>query len=279
MRRAAGRWLPRVPGRVPLRVSVLALAMAISGCATLSSVEEVRQAFGDKTILLLGEVHDNASQHERRAQALARWLESGPRPALLMEQFDRERQADIDRARAEPAASASSLVQAAGAKGWNWPLYEPYVALALKYQLPIVAANVSREDTRRIVREGLAAHGFDAAVPDELAALHADEIVDSHCGAIGPDLARRLALAQVARDQQMARLVSQHAARGVVLLAGNGHVRNDAGVPRWLTPALRARAVTIGWLEERRSHGMPFDVTLTSPAHPRSDPCEPLRGR
>ena len=43
--------------------------------------------------------------------------------------------------------------------------------------------------------------------------------------------------AQIARDVWMARVVDQQAARGVVLLAGNGHVRKDIGVPRWLTTA------------------------------------------
>jgi hypothetical protein len=35
----------------------------------------------------------------------------------------------------------------------------------------------------------------------------------------------------------------------VVLLAGNGHVRTDIGVPRWLDPATRQRSEAIGLLE------------------------------
>jgi uncharacterized iron-regulated protein len=77
----------------------------------------------------------------------------------------------------------------------------------------------------------------------------------------------------------MARLVAQHAVRGVVLLAGNGHVRTDAGVPRWLPPVLRTQAVAIGWIEERDDHGMRFDRVLRSPRQPRPDPCEALRRR
>jgi len=269
---------PAVARLAPLWLFLLVLVL--SGCSTLSSVDDARAAFGDKPILLLGEVHDNAVQHASRAEALQSWLETtGARPALLMEQFDRERQADLDRTRAEPGATPSSIVQAAGAKGWDWPLYEPYIALALRYQLPLVAANVSREDTRKIVREGLAANGFDAAVPDDLMAEHAEDIVASHCGAIDAATARRLALAQVARDQFMARQVTENAARGVVLLAGNGHVRTDIGVPRWLKPAVRERTVAVGWVEQGHNHGVPFDRTLTSPAHPRPDPCEALRKR
>jgi uncharacterized iron-regulated protein len=265
------------------RALVMAGTALLASCATLSSVDEARAAFGDAPLLLLGEVHDNAVQHAQRARALQAWLEdqaaTGRRPALLMEPFDRERQADLDRARAAPGATPATIVQAAGGRGWDWPLYEPYLALALRFELPIVAANVSRDEARRIVREGLAAHGFDAEAPAEMMDRHAEDIVASHCGVIDAATARRLALAQVARDQFMARQVAGQAARGAVLIAGNGHVRTDLGVQRWLPPAVRERTVAVGWVEEGRTHGKRFDRVLTSPAHPRADPCEAMRKR
>ena len=47
--------------------------------------------------------------------------------------------------------------------------YRPFVALALQHGLPIVAANVSREEARRVMAAGLQASGFDADVaPDVL---------------------------------------------------------------------------------------------------------------
>jgi uncharacterized iron-regulated protein len=52
-------------------------------------------------VVLLGEVHDNARQHELRSTALQRAFAAGWRPAIAMEQFDLDRQADIDRARRE----------------------------------------------------------------------------------------------------------------------------------------------------------------------------------
>ena len=123
------------------------------------------------------------------------------------------------------------------------------MALALQHGLPIVAANVSRDEARRVMREGLQACGFSAAVPPDVLQALAQDIEDSHCGLIDAPTARRMALAQVARDQAMAAAVEQHAERGVLLLAGNGHVRTDAGVPRWLSPEVRARSEAIGLLE------------------------------
>ena len=156
--------------------------------------------------------------------------------------------------------------------GWHWPFYEPFIARALQQGLPIVAATVGRADARLIMRDGLAAHGFDPAVPPAVLDGLARDIETSHCGMLDAPTARRMALAQVARDQQMARLLQLHAARGAVLLAGNGHVRTDRGAPRWLDAATRARSEAIGVLEPDED-AAPFDRHVRVPAQDRPDPC------
>jgi uncharacterized iron-regulated protein len=231
----------------------------------------------ERPIVLLGEVHDHPQQHALRAEAFAALLATGARPALVMEQFDRERQAELDALRAaQPAVDADTLIARAGGSGWHWPFYRPFIELALRHGLPIVAANVSREEARAVMREGLAARGFDAAVPEPVLAGLAALVEDGHCGQVGGALARRMALAQVARDQAMARALEAHAQRGAVLLAGNGHVRTDVGVPVWLTTATRARSEAIGVVEA----GDPtpaFDRRVVTPPHPRGDPCAAFR--
>ncbi len=248
-----------------------------------SAQQRLSEAVRSRPIVLLGEVHDNAAQHTLRAQAFGELLASGARPALLMEQFDRERQPDIDKAMALPGATADDVIKAAASEGtgWAWPLYRPFIALALEHRLPLIAANVSRADARRVSQEGLAATGFDASVPAAITSYQTSTILASHCGMLNEAQARRMATAQVARDQFMARLVNEHAARGVVLLAGNGHVRNDVGVPTWLPPAVRQRSVGIGLLEQGEP-GEPgaatYDEVITTAAPPaRPDPCEGMR--
>jgi uncharacterized iron-regulated protein len=198
------------------------------------------------------------------------------RPALLMEQLDREQQERIDALRkGQPDADADRLIAAAGGAGagWDWGHYRPFIALALRHELPIIAANVSRADARRVIQDGLAAHGFDAAVPDDILAGHAGAIEAAHCGQIDAATAQRMARAQVARDQFMARQVDAYAARGVVLLAGNGHVRTDLGVPRWLSPPTRARSESIGLLEPNDPAPQAYDRVIVTPAPARADPC------
>ena len=279
--------LPSMPSGIRHFRRLVGIAvLATAGCASVppddAAFRSLTQMLASQPVVLLGEVHDNAVQHALRARALRALVESGARPALLMEQFDRERQADLDRAMARPGATADEVIAAAtpadaSMQGWSWPLYRPYVALALEYRLPLVAANVSRVDTRRIAADGLAAYGFEARVPDDLAAGQARAIVEGHCGLIDAAQAGGLVAAQVARDQFMAHAVEAHAARGAVLLAGNGHVRTDLGVPRWLAPATRARSVSIGMLEAGRMPGAsPYDTVIVTPAQPRPDPCDGL---
>jgi len=240
-------------------------------------------------LLLLGEVHDNTALHALRLQALTRLVAGGARPALLMEQFDRERQADIDRelqrapgvapGDAEFNATVEALVKlgSTAGGGWQWDLYRPVLKLALQYRLPIVAANVSRAEARRVIQLGLGPTGYQPEVPADINAAQASEIEASHCGQVDAGMAARLADAQIARDQFMARQLKAFAERGAVLLAGNGHVRSDIGVPRWLSPGLRARSHVVGYLETGELLGqpgaVPFDETIFAAPQPRPDPC------
>jgi uncharacterized iron-regulated protein len=233
-------------------------------------------------VVLLGEVHDNAAQHALRLQALTRALDAGARPVLAMEQIDRELQPALDTLLARtPRPNADAVIALAqgpnpGMGGWQWAYYKPYLEAALSHGLPIVAANVSRADARQVMRMGLAATGFDADVPEAVLAELSRGIEDSHCGQLDSATARRMALAQVARDQNMARVVEAHAATGVVLLAGNGHVRTDLGAPRWLSAATRARSEAIGVLEDGDTGGT-YDRRVYTAVQVRPDPCDSMR--
>ena len=235
------------------------------------------------SVLLLGEVHDNAEQHQQRAARFKALLEAGARPALLLEQFDRERQADIDKAIVQ-GKDADALIAAATSEtktGWNWAFYKPFISLALQYQLPVIAANVSRSDASRIYTQGLLANGFIADIPDDIGKEQTKEILQSHCGLIDNKQAAQMSNIQVARDQFMARQIQVYQSRGVVLLAGNGHVRKDIGVPRWLPTSVLNNTRVVGYLEALGSTStktsLSFDEVITTTEQKRSDPCESMR--
>ena len=221
----------------PIRIALFAFAITLVGCQHAAPADTTPQ------VLLLGEVHDNQAGHAARVDLLRARIESGWRPAIALEQFDTGQQAALDAAMRDCADADCVVAKVAPAKsGWTWAYYTPVIALAMEYKLPLRAANLSRADASKIVRGGfadalpaelIARYRLDA-LPASLLAPQETEVRDSHCGALPEAMVSPMAKAQVARDVVMAETMRMHAATGVVLIAGNGHVRKDIGVPFWL---------------------------------------------
>ena len=201
------------------------LATLLVACATSGSVAWDPRLRGD-AVVLLGEVHDNANQHPLRLATLQRAFASGWRPAIAMEQLDRDRQADIDRARRERPGDAAYLIALAAPRPWRGRLelglYRPFVELALRYDVPLIAANLSNADTSKIVRGGydavfdaaeIAALGLDVTVAADLQSAQEREIDAGHCHAMPPAMWPRMARAQFARDAVMADVLRRAPAR------------------------------------------------------------------
>jgi uncharacterized iron-regulated protein len=268
-------------GIVGVLASIAALALAgVTAAAEIAAdPQALSRAMEGRRIVVLGEVHDNAAQHALRLAALERLAAAGARPALAFEQFDREWQADIDRARRERPRDADYVIaQGKGAPSWRWELYRPFVQFALDRDLPIVAANLSRSAAMKIAMDpGAAAPPVPAAVMR----AHEAAIAKGHCDLLPAEALPGMAGAQIARDRALAAAIRPHAATGVVLLTGNGHARTDIGVPLWLTPDERKASVAIGLLErddepdgEAPAH---FDAFAFTARAARPDPCEDLR--
>ena len=275
---------------------VFVLTSLLGACTTTPPSSHWDDRLRGDALVLLGEVHDNAQQHQLRLAALQRAFAAGWRPAIAMEQFDRDHQADIERARRERPGDAQYLIDAAapaGARagsGWNWSFYRPFVELALRYDVPLIAANLSNADTGKIVRGGysavfseaaIAALGLGVPVAADLQAAQEREIDNGHCHALPPSVWPRMARAQFARDAVMAEAIRLgEQGRGVVLLAGNGHARRDFGVPRWLDTA-KNRVFAVGYLEidDGSTPVTAFDAVVRTEVAERADPCAEFKRR
>jgi uncharacterized iron-regulated protein len=236
--------------------------------------------------VMLGEAHDNPDHHRLQAEVLAALLEAGRSPALVMEQFDREHQAGLDAARARGVRDPERIADAGGfdRKGWNWPQYRPLVQRAVDANLPVLAANLSREDARALMKGGRPSAGLGPAAPALRASLEQD-IVEGHCGyRPSESVLAGMVEAQRARDAQMAAVLAGADARGAVLIAGAGHTRHDRGVPAYLPAGLRGSVLAVGFLEveagridPRPEYAGLYDLVWFTPRAEREDPCKNFR--
>jgi uncharacterized iron-regulated protein len=228
--------------------------------------------------LLLGEKHDNPDHHLLQAEVLRSLIAVGRRPAVAFEMFG------LDDATAIAGHLAAAPNDAAGlgrATNWNqrgwpdWAMYQPIAEAALEAKLRIVATNLPLATTRKMRSDGLAALeprvtrdlGLDRPLSDSMFASMAADIRDSHCGYASEESVIAMIDVQRARDAQMAQsLIAVTDPDGAMLVAGTGHVRNDYGIPVYLTAkASGKQVVSIAFLEVDEQKTEPHDYSLPYP--------------
>jgi len=242
--------------------------------------------------VLLGERHDNPEHHRIQAE-LTRALEAArPRPLVVaFEMIPNDRQLAIVEYRQRHPGDAAGLGAALDwqASGWPaWSLYQPIAQAALEAGAEIVAADLSRAQKEAVFRQGpkvlqaamVRRTGLDQSLPAPLAASLTRELREAHCGDLPEPLIEGMFRVQRARDAMMAdRLATVAGRSGGLLIAGNGHVRDDWGVP-WYLARIRptARTLSVGLIEVRDGTEaalaeLPFDYVWLTPAVADQDPC------
>lgn len=246
-------------------------------------------------VLLLGEVHDNPLHHEYQQKLLKARIESGARPALMMEQLDAETQPALDQALAGSDRDGVLNNVSALIKFTDWQLYQPLLTIAVDNKLPVIAANVSSQHLQPAIWRGYAA--YDA---DELKRLAVEQVWNenrqnflvrnmggAHCGKLRDELREGMARSQRLRDAMMADSAVSSIARGVVAIVGSSHARRDIGLPLYFAArAPAARIVSIGFVEVSQARTDPrvysndsatgeahYDVIWFTPRVERADPC------
>lgn len=265
-------------------------------------------------IVLLGEVHDNPEQHSVRGDILWPRIDristmGELRPAAVFEHIRTSQQPQLDRfyqlaGRSRGLWGAEDLLRELGWETSGWPpsrMFEPLFGGALWARMPIHPGNAPRERVRALARGDAtdltpgetAMLGSARAMPEPLLAALAQELEASHCGMVPASATGVMSLAQRYTDAHMAGSLVAAADKhgGAFLLAGNGHVRTDRGVPWHLRRMASARTVVTVMLLEvvegkedaqsylpRDSAGRPAaDFVLFTPRQARPDPCLAMR--
>ncbi|MEL6517468.1 MAG: ChaN family lipoprotein [Pseudomonadota bacterium] len=260
----------------------LFLAVAPASASEIDISEIISLPAGD--VIVLGEIHHNPAHHLNQATAIA-----ALRPAaLVFEMFGPDAALA---ATPEIRASPARLEEALGWADSGWPDFAMYYPIFVAApDAAIFGGDIPRDQVRRAVLDGAAAvMGASAPVfglhkplgVDEQAARE-DIQRTAHCDALPDEMLPGMVEAQRLRDAGLARAVLAALAETdgpVVVITGNGHARNDWGMPRMLNQARPdVEITTIAQFEEPRETA-PFDHWIVTHTIARDDPCLAFQSR
>jgi uncharacterized iron-regulated protein len=277
-------------------------------------IAEVWQTIREGGVVLLGEVHDNPQHHLVREDILwPRWdvgvSTGGLRAGAVFEHIRADQKPSLERFYDQATHSrglwtAVDLLKELGWQDSAWPsaaMFEPLFAGALWAKMPILPGDaahgrmkaLARGDHSGLTEAELALIKVGEDIPQPLVDALNEELVASHCGLMPASAFGSMNIAQRFRDAHLARaLIDAAGANGAAfLLAGNGHVRTDRGVPwyvRRMAPQRKAVAVTLleaqpgehgaaSYLPRDPDGKVATDYALFTPRTERPDPCQQMR--
>ncbi len=275
------------PAATPVALTLPDSTIVLDGAtgAPLSNAELLRR-IGAADFVLLGEYHDNARDHRARGTLIT--VAGTRHPGIVFEQFA-ESSAPI------PLPAAADSIEpwldrnGFDRKGWRWPMHQPVIDAAVAGHSAIWGSGLSRDTLRSVVRNGRDASPpallrlMNQAPLDATAQAAIDkELFEDHCGKLPANMMAGMRAAQEVRDASMTAALLAAGAQGPAwLIAGNGHVRTDMGVPRLLRAVAPTKSVlAVGFLERGADGALPdqaerrlYAIVVITPPAPREDPC------
>ncbi len=231
-------------------------------------------------IVLLGERHDQPDHHRLQA-----WLISHLKPGSVVGfEMLNETQAD-GLSKAKTTAQVKTLTQWTK-NGWpDFSIYAPIFDGIFDTSHTAHAIHPSRKRLRDAMM-GPTSQTVEAQVSTQPLAPENVErlkkaIVDGHCGYATPSLTNAMVLAQTFKDQWMSnRLMETPSDNQRAVIAGNGHVRRDFGMPNHL----KGKVLSIGILEVIQGKvsvdaytAHVYDYVVFTPRLDEVDPCEKFK--
>lgn len=247
--------------------------------------------------LLLGEVADNP-EHDRIRESL---FQLG---AIVTEHLSSDRAADFQRFQDMSKTTERTLTlddfkawTSWPSTGWSDDTARMLFDVVIQNKIPVYAGDVPRDAIRRVSMEGEAALKQDDAerlkIKEPLGPKLDDaaltEIEDDYCKTMPREALNGMAYAQRYRDASLADALVKAAEKNgsAVLVASNGRVRTDRGVPWYLRQRVSGKTIISVMLIEvedgrddpetyvpRDPDGKPAaDYILFTPKAKRDDPC------
>ena len=254
------------------------------------NVQDLIAAIQDADIILLGEIHDNLFQHRARADLVSK---------IQSKEFAIVSEHLVSGSKITYSGSLLADLETIGfnRKAWSWPVHEVLYKKFEELSLPVFGGNLSKKDINNIY-SGIGFSQSDTLTPtvkrsaldSQLKDKLINALVAGHCGVVEEDLLSFMFKVQRLRDASLAYIATKVAP--AIVIAGNGHVRRDYGVPQILKKINpNSNVISIAFLErdklsettdnliEKLFKDADTDYIWLTEAVSRIDPCEKLRGR
>ena len=252
--------------------------IATSSQASISQTQLIEH-LKQQDYILLGEVHDEPLHHQRRASVIEAL--ASLQPVVVAEQLEANQPVIYTGHLADDLSRAGYDAQV-----WDWTIYAPLFSVLETRKITLKGGNLPIAVVRNISRQGA------SAIPEALNEMihHASldttgqtrliaDLEAGHCGHLSKQHVPNFILAQRARDASMLEAMMDTVHKPVILLAGNGHVRKDYGIPTLLASTDKA-FVSIGFLQmdavtpdELKVYNQQYDYVWLTGAVKRDDPC------
>jgi len=237
----------------------------------------IREADSAK-VIFVGEAHDQIEHHRIQLRVLQDLLQKGKEVVLAMEMFQRFQQPVLDRWSQGGLTEKEFLKEVRWETTWgiDFDLYKDILDEAKNHRLKVVALNIERELVSKVAEKGI--KGLSSEDREKLPAMNlSDEehrayirgIYNRHEGGLASDF-ERFYESQCLWDEGMAETLSrflgssESQGKTVMVLAGNGHIVFDFGIPKRFyqrTPAPFKTIVLKEWSREADQ-----DLSFSSPS-------------
>ncbi len=244
--------------------------------------------------ILLGETHDNIKHHENQAWVIGELARQSFSTSVSFEMID-DTQAELMAGR--DIKTSNDLITLLNHYKSAWQYEDYYKELfdsVLHAGLKMLPANIERHKLYKFIQNNESGLPIETeklmtevSLTQEMEANLRKEIISSHCGMIDLESAEPMMKGQRIRDVTMALSLLNADADRRVLVAGRGHVRNDRGVPVYLSSQDKEeKIISIALLEVEQDSvdiaayqkywdnmKFPFDYVWFTARATREDPC------
>jgi len=209
--------------------------------------------------VLIGEQHHRFAHHFNQLRVIEQFHENGLAFGVGMEMFKKPYQDVIDDYLSGTIDEQTFLKQTHYFREWgfDYHLYKPIVDFIKKNHIPLIALNLKEKITRQVARSGI--ESLDPADKNQI-----PRVLDFSNKQYAHDLKEVFAMhddqdaledfvyfhqAQVLWDEAMADtaalFLNKNPDLGLIILAGNGHLRNRYGIPDRLFRRTRIPSIVL----------------------------------